>query len=186
MEFFREEYWNGYPFPSPRDLPNPRIEPRPLALQADSLPPEPPEVTHTIFWICDTIIEFAGDKNVDHWAPLVIKGILPNPLFKGVLIWWVRKVVTSWKAKTFLFLNRGLCCICSKWAGSQPSLQFCLDLWVWEDHWEEVRMELGRGEKERWEGKDPRQGGRKPLWSWHCKFRDTANGPTWLKGWVKL
>ena len=28
--------------PSPGDLPNPGIEPRPLALQADSLPSEPP------------------------------------------------------------------------------------------------------------------------------------------------
>ena len=30
------------PFPSPRDLPHPRIEPRSPALQADSLPSEPP------------------------------------------------------------------------------------------------------------------------------------------------
>ena len=28
MEFSRPEYWIGYPFPSPGDLPNPRIEPR--------------------------------------------------------------------------------------------------------------------------------------------------------------
>ena len=42
MEFSRPEYWGGSPFPSPRDLPNPGIEPRSPALQADSLPPEPP------------------------------------------------------------------------------------------------------------------------------------------------
>ena len=30
------------PFPSPGDLPDPGIEPRSLALQADSLPSEPP------------------------------------------------------------------------------------------------------------------------------------------------
>ena len=34
------EYWSGYPFPSPGHLPNPGIEPRSLALQADSLPTE--------------------------------------------------------------------------------------------------------------------------------------------------
>ena len=28
MEFSRPEYWSGYPFPSPGDLPNPGIEPR--------------------------------------------------------------------------------------------------------------------------------------------------------------
>ena len=40
MEFSRQEYWSGLPFPSPRDLPNPGIEPRSPALQADSLPSE--------------------------------------------------------------------------------------------------------------------------------------------------
>ena len=43
MEFPRQEYWSGLPFPPPRDLPNPEIEPRSPALQADSLPSEPPE-----------------------------------------------------------------------------------------------------------------------------------------------
>ena len=37
MEFSRPEYWSGWSFPSPGDLPNPGIEPRSLALQADSL-----------------------------------------------------------------------------------------------------------------------------------------------------
>ena len=36
--FSRQEYWNGLPFPSAGDLPDPGIEPRSLALQADSLP----------------------------------------------------------------------------------------------------------------------------------------------------
>ena len=38
MEFSRQEHWNGLPFPSPGDLPNPGIESRAPALQADSLP----------------------------------------------------------------------------------------------------------------------------------------------------
>ena len=37
MEFSRQEYWSGYPFPSPGDLPHPGIEPRSPALQVDSL-----------------------------------------------------------------------------------------------------------------------------------------------------
>ena len=41
MEFSRPEYWSGKPFPSPGDLPNPGIEPKSPALQADSLPAEP-------------------------------------------------------------------------------------------------------------------------------------------------
>ena len=42
MEFSRQEYWSGLPFPSPRDLPNPGIEPGSPALQADTLLSEPP------------------------------------------------------------------------------------------------------------------------------------------------
>ena len=42
MGFSRQEYWSGLPFPSPGDLPDPGIEPRSPALQADSLPSDPP------------------------------------------------------------------------------------------------------------------------------------------------
>ena len=40
MRFSKQGYWSGLPFPSPGDLPNPGIEPRSPALQADSLPAE--------------------------------------------------------------------------------------------------------------------------------------------------
>ena len=42
MEFLRQEYWSGLPFPSPGECPNPGIEPMTPALQEDSLPSEPP------------------------------------------------------------------------------------------------------------------------------------------------
>ena len=42
MEFSRQEFWSGLPFPPPGDLADPGIEPRSPALQADSLPSEPP------------------------------------------------------------------------------------------------------------------------------------------------
>ena len=38
MGFSRQEYWNGLPFFSPGDLPNPGIKPISLALQVNSLP----------------------------------------------------------------------------------------------------------------------------------------------------
>ena len=38
MGFSRQEYWSGLPCPSPRDLPDPGIEPKSPAWQADSLP----------------------------------------------------------------------------------------------------------------------------------------------------
>ena len=40
--FSRQEYWTGLPFSSPGDLPDPGIEPGSPALQAGSLPTEPP------------------------------------------------------------------------------------------------------------------------------------------------
>ena len=48
MEFSRQEYWSGLPFPSPGDLSNPGIEPRSPTLQADALTSEPP-----ILWLAD-------------------------------------------------------------------------------------------------------------------------------------
>ena len=52
MEFSRQEYWSGVPFPSPGDLPDPEIETGSTTLQADTLPSEPlgkpPTVTGAI------------------------------------------------------------------------------------------------------------------------------------------
>ena len=42
MGFSRQEYWTGLPFPSLGDLSDSRTEPASPALQADSLPFEPP------------------------------------------------------------------------------------------------------------------------------------------------
>ena len=44
--FSRQEYWRGLPFPSPGDLPDPGIKPGSPALQAVSLPCEPPGKPH--------------------------------------------------------------------------------------------------------------------------------------------
>ena len=46
MEFSRQEYWSGWPFPSQGDLPNLGIEPKSPALQADVLLSEPPPGGH--------------------------------------------------------------------------------------------------------------------------------------------
>ena len=40
--FSGQEYWSGLPFSSPGDFPDPGIEPRSPALQADALTSEPP------------------------------------------------------------------------------------------------------------------------------------------------
>ena len=50
MEFSRQEYWSGLPFPFPGGLPDPGIEPGPLAFQADSLPSEPQGKSNEVNW----------------------------------------------------------------------------------------------------------------------------------------
>ena len=53
MRFSRQGYWSGLLFPSPGDLPNPEMEPRSPALQADPLLTElqgkPQEYTEELY-----------------------------------------------------------------------------------------------------------------------------------------
>ena len=49
-----KEYWSGLPFHSPKDLPDPGIEPGSPALQADSSPSEPSGKPIRIF---NTVLE---------------------------------------------------------------------------------------------------------------------------------
>ena len=78
--FSRQEYWNGYPFPSPGDLLGPGVEPGSSALQVDSLPSEPPrknkkllsETKNSIYldyssgytsvYICQTFIPILSER----------------------------------------------------------------------------------------------------------------------------
>ena len=50
MGFPRQEYWSGLPCPSIGELPDPRIASGSLALQADSLPAEPPGKPNQFPW----------------------------------------------------------------------------------------------------------------------------------------
>ena len=48
MEFSRQEYWSGLPFPSPGDLPDPGIKPVSPALAGGVYTTEPPRNPATI------------------------------------------------------------------------------------------------------------------------------------------
>ena len=58
LEFSQQGYWSGLPFPSPRDLPDPRIERRSPALRAESLPSEPLAEALAIAKLGDTFNNF--------------------------------------------------------------------------------------------------------------------------------
>ena len=54
MGFSRQEYWSGLPFPSPGGLPDPGIEPRSPALEADALTSETPgnqDLNPGVLWL---------------------------------------------------------------------------------------------------------------------------------------
>ena len=58
MRFSRQEYWDGLPFPSPGDLPDPIIEPGSPALQADSLLTKLQAMREALWWIWFSLILF--------------------------------------------------------------------------------------------------------------------------------
>ena len=60
MEFSSQEYWSGFPFPSPGDLPDPGIEPGSPTLQAEALPSEPPR---NPWWLYESLCFMKLDKS---------------------------------------------------------------------------------------------------------------------------
>ena len=56
--FSRREYWSGYPFSFPEDLPNPGIKRMSSTLQADSWPSEPPGKISTCWSlaVCQAVV----------------------------------------------------------------------------------------------------------------------------------
>ena len=93
MEFSRQEYWSGWPFPLSGDLPDPGINPRSPALHADSSPSGPAE-KHIYISIAVSISIssvqslshvqlFATPWTVAHQAPLFM-GILQTKLLEWI------------------------------------------------------------------------------------------------------
>ena len=51
MRFFKHEYWNALPFPSPGDLPHPGIEPTSPILAGGFFTAEPPGKPHIEYFL---------------------------------------------------------------------------------------------------------------------------------------
>ena len=97
MELSRQEYWSEYPFPSPGDLPDPGIEPRSSALQADSLLSEPPGMNSVQI-----------SPTSDRFVSSISSGFCHKTLFSEVTeaVYTLRmKRITNNKAVLSAFLN---------------------------------------------------------------------------------
>ena len=91
MEFSRQAYWSGLPFPSPGDLPDPGTETRSPTLQADTLPSEPPgkpvqSLSRVQLFIAPWTIAYQAPLSMrfsrqEYWSGLPLPSLadLPNP-----------------------------------------------------------------------------------------------------------
>ena len=81
MGFSRQEYWSGLPFPSPGDLPDPGIEPRSPALQADALPSELPgkDLKHFLMRPNWTILCFLNIALTPHQSSFIPVSLQTSP-----------------------------------------------------------------------------------------------------------
>ena len=88
MGFPRQGCWNGLPFPSPGDLPDPGTEPTSLALQAGSLPADHLE-SSSFFFCWQTSGCFEHWPSVRRTWPFSSDGLcfLPSTLLWGSLRW---------------------------------------------------------------------------------------------------
>ena len=89
MKFSRPEYWNGYPLPSPEDLPNPGIRPRfprSPTLYADSLPAEPPGKPKNIGVGSLSLLQQIFLTQESNWGLLHCRQILYQPSYQGNMV----------------------------------------------------------------------------------------------------
>ena len=80
IEFSRQEYWSGLPLPSPGYLPDPEIEPRSPALQANSLPSVPLVICHLISEILQFPAHLKGKSKISKWPRASHCSLLPCSL----------------------------------------------------------------------------------------------------------
>ena len=100
--FFRQEYWSGWPFPPPGDLPDPGIEPTSPsspALAGSFFTADPPGKlclellsTHLFsFWLCQVLAATCGifaelhGLLLCHTGSVVVMQVLSRPVACGIL-----------------------------------------------------------------------------------------------------
>ena len=72
MGLSKQEYWSGFPFPSPGDLPDPGIKPGSPALQAYSLlckPPQKPPKTYSVQFSRSVVSDSLRPHEAEHARP---------------------------------------------------------------------------------------------------------------------
>ena len=125
MGFSRQEHWSGLPFPSPRYLPDPGIEPRSPALQADSLSSSAAAAAAKSLQMCLTLCD-----PIDGSPPgFPVPGILQARTLELVAISF--SSAWKWKVKVKLLSHHRL--LATPWTAAHqasPSMGF-----FWQEYW---------------------------------------------------
>ena len=98
MGFPRQEHWNGLPFPSPGDLPDPGIKP---------VPPASPELAGGFFTTWATWEAHVRCQKKNFIIPTAtIYGLcLKHITGRGLSLLWLLKMSNSWRAKRYLIVE---------------------------------------------------------------------------------
>ena len=122
MEVSRQEYCSGLLFPSPGDLPDTGIEPWSPALQADSLPSEPPgKPICTLNYNAKSSIPSSESMELHAYSIYSIKQkwVNENWIMYEILNWYNDHTEKLPGSKVLSFLSS---CVCSHWMASQLSV----------------------------------------------------------------
>ena len=106
MGFSRQQYWSGLPFPSPRDFSDPGTEPGSSALQADTLPSEPPEKS------TDKVHTFTSDQQGKPFGGKEWQSV--RTLGKECYVWTARSKLSICKIRLVFQALPVLNCVISK------------------------------------------------------------------------
>ena len=82
------ESWHGLPFPPPGDLPNPGIKSKSPALQADSLPSEPPKKPKNTGVGSLSLLQGIFPTQDSNWGLLHCRWIFYELSYQGNLVKW--------------------------------------------------------------------------------------------------
>ena len=123
MEFSRQEYWSGLPFPCPGDLPDPGIKHRTLELWADSLSSEPLGKPKQ-----------PKPKNIDDhttscstYGNLLLRlfQLLPLGTLSGWLLWYFVVYPHLFVFEHFLLNTTGCCMVTLCFPYPRPRISHC-------------------------------------------------------------
>ena len=159
--FLRQECWSGFPFPSPRDLPDPGMEPRSPALQADSLPTEPPG---------DRLVFYSEESERSDFH-----GILLGPANHGTCCslpqWEGRDCSISWAGQRGGEGRRVSRRKRNSWAASQGGP-------VWKERWANGKLKIHSAASSSWHPFFSAASSHTVLSFFHCLFLFSWNGLT--------